>query len=250
MATFPVPLDSLISYVRALQPDGGPLDDLAGAVMVGEQLSEQGDALMGHFVDRARSSGASWSQIGAAMGVTKQAAQKRFVIRDNDLIPEGRAFSRFAPRARGAVAAAGQLAGVAGAEAVDVSHLAAGLLAEDGGLAARAIHRLETDDSSVFAALGTGPAAGGYDSDPATLRQLRFTPAAQGVLRQSLKSALRFGHNYIGTEHLLLGVVHAGGEVSDRLAGVGVTPALVERAVEVELAQAQLERARRAGSGA
>ena len=115
------------------------------------------------------------------------------------------------------------------------------------GLAARAIHRLMAEDDRIYEALGAGPAPGGYDPDPAALRQLTFTPAARRVLREALKTALGFGHNYIGTEHLLLGVVHAGGEVSDQLAAAGLTSALVERALDVELAEAQLERARRAG---
>ncbi len=247
MSPFPVPLDNLIAYVHSLHPDGGPLDHLADAVVTGDQLDEQVDALLGHFVDQARASGASWSEIGAAMGVSKQAAQKRFVIRDDDLIPEGKAFARFAPRARGAMAAAGQLAGIDEARAIGVCHLAAGLLAEGDGLAARAIHRLMVEDGRLYEALGVGPAPGGYDPDPVALRQLTFTPAARRVLREALKAALGFGHNYIGTEHLLLGVVHAGGEVTDQLAAVGLTSALVEPAVEVELAEAQLERARRAG---
>src|SRR5271156_4835882 len=94
--TFPVPLDNLISYVKALHPGGGPLDNVADAFTVSAQLDEQADALIGHFVDQARRSGASWSQIGAAMGVTKQAAQKRFVSRDDSgLLPEGhQVFSR------------------------------------------------------------------------------------------------------------------------------------------------------------
>jgi Clp amino terminal domain, pathogenicity island component len=248
MTRFPVSLDNLISYVRAEDPAGGPLDHLAGAVVAGEQLDEQADALIGYFVDQARASGASWSQIGASMGVSKQAAQKRFVIRDDDLVPEGKAFARFAPRARGAMAAAGQLAAIDGVDAVDVRHVAAGLLAEGDGLAARAIHRLGAEDDRVYEAVGAGPASGGYDADPAALRQLSFTSAARRVLREALKCALRFGHNYIGTEHLLLGVVKAGEDVSDHLAGAGLTAALVERAVEVELAEAQLDRARRAGS--
>ena len=79
MADFPVSLDNLISYVQALHPDGTPLERLSDAVTVAARLDEQSDALIGHFVDQARRSGASWSQIGESMGVTKQAAQKRFV---------------------------------------------------------------------------------------------------------------------------------------------------------------------------
>ena len=77
--TFPVPLDNLISYVKGLHPDGGPLENVSDAFTVSTQLDEQADALIGYFVDQARRSGLSWSQIGGAMGVSKQAAQKRFV---------------------------------------------------------------------------------------------------------------------------------------------------------------------------
>jgi hypothetical protein len=50
-------------------------------MVVAEHLGELSDHLIGHFVDRARRSGASWTDIGRSMGVTKQAAQKRFVPR-------------------------------------------------------------------------------------------------------------------------------------------------------------------------
>ena len=90
MTEFPVPLDNLITYVKALHPDGGPLDNLTDAFTVSARLDEQSDALIGYFVDQARKSGASWSQIGAAMGVSKQAAQKRFVSsRASDLAAGG-----------------------------------------------------------------------------------------------------------------------------------------------------------------
>ena len=85
MAEFPVPLDNLIAYVKTLTPDGGPLDNVSDAFAVSTQLDEQADALIGYFVDQARRSGASWSEIGASMGVSKQAAQKRFVSRDGGL---------------------------------------------------------------------------------------------------------------------------------------------------------------------
>jgi Clp amino terminal domain, pathogenicity island component len=242
MTSVPVRLDNLIAYVRSLHPDGGPLDHLVDAVVAANRLEEQADALIGYFVDQARASGASWSEIGASMGVSKQAVQKRFVMKDDDLVPQGKAFSRFAPRARGAVAAAGQLAASAGQEEVDVPYLAAGLLAEPDGLAARAIHTLGVTDEAVYRAVGAGPARGdGYDLNPAALRELRFSEAARQVLRQALKAALRLGHNYIGTEHLLLGVVTAAGPVADSLAAAGLTPGLVEKAVAVELAEAQLE---------
>ena len=81
MVASPVSLDTLITFVKVQRPEGSTLDNLADAVAVGEHLGEQADSLIGHFVDQARRSGASWSQIGASMGVSKQAAQQRFVPR-------------------------------------------------------------------------------------------------------------------------------------------------------------------------
>src|SRR6202012_1576146 len=102
MTEFPVPLDNLIAYVKALHPEGGPLANVSDAFAVSTQLDEQADALIGYFVDRARVSGLSWSQIGGAMGVSKQAAQKRFVpTKAGDLLDgRGKPFDRFTARAR------------------------------------------------------------------------------------------------------------------------------------------------------
>jgi hypothetical protein len=247
MATFPVPLDSLISYVNTLHPDGGPLDRLADAVGAASELDEQSDALIGYFVDQARSSGASWSQIGAAIGVSKQAAQKRFVVREDELAPEGKTFSRFTPRARASVAAAGQLAAATGSDAVDGVHLAAGVLLDPHGLAAHVVHRLDVTDAQFYEALGVGPALDGADPDPTALRQLEFTAAGRGVFKEALKAALRLGHNYIGTEHLLVGVVAGRGAVVDNLGAIGLRPPLVESALAVEIAEMQLERRRHSG---
>src|SRR4051794_245531 len=136
-AAFPVPLDNLITYVRALHPSGDVLVTLADAVRVAARLDEQSDALIGHFVDQARHSGASWSQIGASMGVSKQAAQKRFVPRTDagDLLPAGHeVFSRFTPRAQSVLAAAHATAAAAGSDDVADAHLAVALLTQPEGL--------------------------------------------------------------------------------------------------------------------
>ena len=65
--------------VKVAQEADDALLRLARAVEMSGQLNELGDHLIGHFVDQARRSGASWTEIGASMGVTKQAAQQRFV---------------------------------------------------------------------------------------------------------------------------------------------------------------------------
>jgi Clp amino terminal domain, pathogenicity island component len=234
MANPPISLDNLISFVRAMHPDGGPLDNLADAMAGAAQLEVQSDALIGYFVDQARRSGASWSQIGASMGVSKQAAQQRFVARW-----ESADFSRFTGRARNVLAAAGRIARSGGAEQVEAAHLAAGLLIEPDGLAARVIHGAGLRDEQVLAALGVAAAAGGGDADAAALRQLRFTDAGRAALRETVKAALRLGHNYIGTEHLLLGILLADGDAARRLTGLGLTAERAEQALAAEFAAIQ-----------
>ena len=240
MAEFPVPLDNLIAYVKTLHPAGGPLDNVSDAFVVATQLDEQSDALIGHFVDQARRSGASWSQIGTSMGVSKQAAQKRFVSRDGGLVPEGQPmFSRFTQRARNVIGAAGR---IAGAEPVDAAHLAAGLLAEPDGLAAKVIQRAGLTGGQVYAAVGAGPAAAGGDTDAAALRELSFAADGKAALKGTLKAVLRFGHNYIGTEHLLLGVLFADGGTGQALASLGLDAETAERLLGIEFAEIRARR--------
>src|ERR1700710_1447808 len=101
----PVRLDDLTDGIKTVHPE--PLEQLTDAVLAAESLGEIADHLIGHFVDQARRSGASWTDIGKSMGVSKQAAQKRFVPKAEatTLDPE-QGFARFTPRARGAVVAA------------------------------------------------------------------------------------------------------------------------------------------------
>lgn len=116
------------------------LDQLADAVLVGDHLGEVADHLIGHFVDQARRSGASWTDIGKSMGVTKQAAQKRSVPKGTtpDLDPH-HGFSRFTPRARNVVMAAQNEARAARNPEIAPEHLALGLLTQPDALAAKAI---------------------------------------------------------------------------------------------------------------
>ena len=238
MAEFPVPLDNLISYVKALHPGGGPLENVSDAFAVSTQMDEQADALIGHFVDQARKSGLSWSQIGGAMGVSKQAAQQRFVpTRAADLFPKGaKPFSRFTDRAARVFLAAGKLAAP---EPVGAAHLAAALLTEPRGLAAKAVVAAGVTPEQVYAAVGAGPAQPVGEAGPAELLDLTIDESAKTALKEALKSALRLGHNYIGTEHLLLGVLSRGGPVTDAFTGLGLPAERAEEFITAEIAAFQ-----------
>jgi len=205
MERLPVRLDDLIEYVRRQHPEGDPLERLSDAVLVAEYLGELADHLIGHFVDQARRAGASWTEIGQSMGVTKQAVQKRFVARKSDQdesFPAG-AFARFTDRARNVVIKAQEEARRAGNEQIGTEHLVLGLLHEPDGLAVRALEALgvpaDTVRDRTVAILG--PAG---EAAPA---HLPFSPGAKRVRDLTFQEALRLGHNYVGTEHILLGLL-------------------------------------------
>ena len=242
MSEFPVPLDYLIAYVKTLHPDGGPLENVADAFAVSARLDEQSDALIGYFVDQARRSGASWSQIGGAMGVTKQAAQKRFVPSKAADLMEGnpQPFSQFTPRAARAMVAAGQLAAP---EPLGACHLAAALLSDPEGLAAKAIAAAGLTSEQVYAALGAGPAPLVETPDSAGLLELSFDQSAKEALKGALKSALRLSHNYIGTEHLLTGVLATDGPVAEAFAALGLPRQRAEELITAEIAAYQARKA-------
>src|SRR3954451_3664397 len=138
--TTSVRLDDLIATITEGHPDA--LDQLSAAVLTADHLGEVADHLIGHFVDQARRSGASWSEIGGSMGVTKQAAQKRFVPKGQDAhgdLDASQGFSRFDDEARAAVVAAQEQARTAGSETISVRHLLLGLLAAPDSAAAAAV---------------------------------------------------------------------------------------------------------------
>ncbi|OBJ50989.1 Clp protease N-terminal domain-containing protein [Mycobacterium asiaticum] len=216
----PVRLDELIDAIKRVHSDA--LDQLADAVLTAESLGEVADHLIGHFVDQARRSGASWTDIGKAMGVTKQAAQKRFVPKADaaPLDPE-QGFARFTPRARNAVVASQNVAHDAGNAQITPDHLLLGVLSDPAALATVLLHQQQVDTDALRQSVALPPAA---SEVPALIP---FSGPARKVLELTFREALRLGHNYIGTEHLLLALL----ELEDGagpLHGAGVAKERVE----------------------
>ncbi|MBT0770504.1 hypothetical protein KIH74_16285 [Kineosporia sp. J2-2] len=215
-----VRLDDLIQAIK--KNHEAPLDQLSGAVVVGDYLGEVADHLIGHFVDQARRSGASWTEIGASMGVSKQAVQKRFVTKADDgpLDPK-EGFSRFTPKARDVVGTAHTAARAAGNAHVVPVHLLIGLAGPADSLALKVLATQGvTKERLVEAATALLPER--VDEAPGLIP---YDGAAKKVLELTMRTALRLGHNYVGTEHILLayleweddaGVLHELGVTRER----------------------------------
>jgi ATP-dependent Clp protease ATP-binding subunit ClpA len=224
----PVRLDDLIDVIKKVHEE--PLEQLTDAVLAAESLGEIADHLIGHFVDQARRSGASWTEIGKCMGVTKQAAQKRFVPKaDATALDPNSGFSRFTDRARNVVVVAQNKAHSAGNNEITPGHLLLALFAEPDGLAAKALAKQNID---AVAAAETVTLPPKVDDVPALIP---FNSSAKKALELTFREALRLGHNFIGTEHILLALL----EVEDGhgpLQRLGVSKDAVERDVLTMLA--------------
>ena len=72
-------LASLLEAVESERADADPLERLTAAVTLAERVRGSADELVDHFVQAARAAGCSWAEIGRTLGVSKQAAQQRFV---------------------------------------------------------------------------------------------------------------------------------------------------------------------------
>ncbi|MDG9706244.1 Clp protease N-terminal domain-containing protein [Streptomyces sp. DH37] len=219
-----VRLDDLIEGIK--KTDSDVLRQLSTAVLTAEHLGEVADHLIGHFVDQARRSGASWTDIGRSMGITRQAAQKRFVPKDTgaaSAVDPSQGFGRFTPRARNVVVAAQNEAQAAGHGEIRPEHLGLGLLSEPDGLAARAVAAQGVAPETVREALTAAlPPAAGQAPE-----LVPFDARAKKALELTFREALRLGHNYVGTEHILLALL----ELEDGdgpLTGLGIGKAASE----------------------
>jgi ATP-dependent Clp protease ATP-binding subunit ClpA len=210
---YPVRLDDLINAIKTAHTSderlreehrADALDQLADAVLAAERLGELADHLIGHFVDQARRSGASWTEIGKSMGVTKQAAQKRFVPKaDTATFDPEQGFARFTPRARNAVVSAQNAAHEAGNGEITPAHMLLAMLTDPASLATRLLQDQGVDIESIRAAVTLPP----RQQDVPAL--IPFSGPARKVLELTFREALRLGHNYIGTEHMLLALLEA-----------------------------------------
>jgi ClpX C4-type zinc finger/Clp amino terminal domain, pathogenicity island component len=140
--------EQLVAQVRDRAATADPAALLDAAAALSADHAATADRLLDHFVAHARGTGMSWTDIGARLGVTKQAARQRFADRATmGVLPFA---ARPAPRLQTCLDQAGHEAQADGAEEIGTQHLLAGLLAE--GVAAAILERLGVHPDAIRAA--------------------------------------------------------------------------------------------------
>lgn len=200
---------------------------------------EQDDARAGyhHAIRRLHASGASMREIAEALGISHQRVHQ---IVDEEARPlwlrrpprrrlgrpewGGLLFHRFSRSARDAVAAAEQEARGLGHGELGSEDVLLGLLAVEDGAAAEALKALGIEADAVRERVQ--PGSGSPDG------KLPFSRQAKKALELALREALHYSHNYIGTEHVLLGLVRGGGKAAELLAGLGADADRIRAEVE------------------
>jgi Clp amino terminal domain, pathogenicity island component len=222
-----VSLRVLIDRVREAREDGDSLDRVEEAVAMAGTLTEVADHLIGHFIDEARRDGVSWTQIGTRLGVTKQAVRKRFA--PDDVAPEpsakDKAFGRYTQAAQHAIVLARDSAREHHHHYIGTEHILLGVCQKRNYPGAQAIEAagvsVDALEQAVVARLGEASAE--------VPEMIPFTAKAKKVLELTLRAALRLGHEQVGTEHILLGLLAEGtGLAGQILTEHGIDEARIE----------------------
>jgi len=132
---------------------------------------------------------------------------------------------RFTQRARRVLSLAHVEAEKARREVIGTEHLLLGLMEEDGGVAGRVLRELGLETERMREMVRRlAPPGGGTPSS-----KLELGPDTQVVLENAIDEARRLGHHYVGTEHLLLGLVRTEGTALEVLSKLGITPEQIRR---------------------
>ena len=187
-----------IDQLQAEIPAGTALERLSAASALAERLRARGDELLDQFVDAARSSGSSWSEIGCTLGTSKQAAHERFAALADP--PAGQAPFGLTGTAADVLSTAAEQARELGHHYIRPEHLILGLLAQPDELGAQALAALGVSPQAVRARvadrLGTAaPRPGG---------SLGASPQTKRLLELARAIAKSLGNRCPKTEHILL----------------------------------------------
>jgi hypothetical protein len=221
MAPLVPPAEQLVTALDAAEPE--PLDRVRAAVELADELGSLGDQVVTHYVEAARKSGCSWAQIGAQLGVSKQAAQQAFVAPTPRKSRFGRRHGKWSAGAGLTLKAAVAEAASFGHNHVGTEHLLLALFQSDGAASA-ALRQLgaeyETVRGHVEDIIGRG------DAKPSN--HIPFTPRTKKVIELAARESIRLQHEEVRSEHLLLALVRE---------GEGVAPQILAMKMGIDLSQ-------------
>jgi Clp amino terminal domain, pathogenicity island component len=195
MTPLDISLADLIARLDEELPDASALARISEAHLRAQTLADLGDQLVGHYVGAAKQAGASWSEIGAAIGVSKQAAQQRHAPSP---------FERFTDLNRHSIVLAQEAARTHKHTSIGTEHLLLGLLGEPQGLAYEVLMAKTESEQRIRDAIEEAmPPAG----KTAPRGHIAFRPDSKQAIDHALCASADLGHDRVGTEHLLLGLV-------------------------------------------
>jgi hypothetical protein len=226
MSPLDISLADLIAHLDEELPGANQLTRISEARLRAQTLSDLGDQLIDHYVSKAKRDGASWTEIGDAIGVSKQAAQQRHAPA---------AFERFTNLNRHSIVLAQEAARTHKHDSIGTEHLLLGLLGEPRGLAYEVLVAKAGSEQRVRDAIEEAlPPAG----EKALRGHIAFRPESKEAIEQAHRASADLGHDWVGTEHTLLGLIHAEESSAARiLRDLGFTSDELRETVRTEIAE-------------
>ncbi|MFG2953481.1 Clp protease N-terminal domain-containing protein [Streptomyces sp. NPDC048291] len=231
MSPLDISLADLIARLDEELPEAGELARISEARLRAQTLSDLGDQLIDHYVSKAKQRGASWTEIGDAIGVSKQAAQQRHAPA---------AFERFTNLNRHGIVLAQEAARTHRHDSIGTEHLLLGLLGEPQGLAYEVLVAKTGSEQRVRDAVREAlPPAG----RKAPRGHIPFHEESKEVIGQARRAAADLGHDWVGTEHTLLGLIRVAESPAARtLRNLGFTSEELHETVRTETTRRLAER--------
>lgn len=195
MTPLDISLADLIARLNEELPGTNELARISLAQLRAQTLSDLGDQLVGHYVDRAKQAGASWSEIGDAIGVSKQAAQQRHAPG---------AFERFTDLNRHSIVLAQEAARTHKHDVIGTEHILLGLLGEPRGLAYDVLIATTGSEQRIRDAIEQALPPAGKKSPRG---HIPFHAQSKEAIEQASRASADLGHDWVGTEHTLLGLI-------------------------------------------
>jgi DNA-binding transcriptional MerR regulator len=194
--TLDISLADLIAALYEELPDSDDLARISEARLRAQALADLGDQLVDHYVSEAKLGGASWNQISDALGGTNRTAEQRRAPH---------AFARFTDLNRHSIVLAQEAARTHKHELIGTEHLLLGLLSEPRGLAYEVLTARTDSEAGIRDAIENAmPPAG----KKALQGHIAFAPDSKEAIEQALRASSDLGHDWVGTEHTLLGLIH------------------------------------------